>query len=90
VTGGTGADTLFLAAASYTGTSDLKGGANVLDVTHVGATDIHSASLSASGTLGLKFDNTGGQNITMTSAQYNLFNTVGSTMVLAWRRPTAR
>jgi len=75
VTGGTGADTLVLARATYTGTSDLKDGANVLDVTHVGATDISTANVSATGgTLALVFDGGGSaQNITMTSTEYNLF-----------------
>ncbi len=77
VTGGSGVDTLVLAAASYTGSfTDSVGGANVLDVTNNGATDISSATISSTGTVGLKFDGTAAQNITMTTAEYTGFNTI--------------
>jgi len=83
VTGGTDVDTLVLTRADLTDTSDLKAGANVFDVKHNAATDISSAALSASGgTLGLVFDGTAAQNITMTST-----STICSTR---WRSRASR
>ena len=80
VTGGAGNDTLILAVASYTGTSNLNAGANLLDVKHNGATDLSNASLAATGgTLALVFDGTAAQNIAMTSNEYNSFNAAGIT-----------
>jgi len=77
VTGGSGVDTLAINLASYTGTSNLEAGANLLDVTHAGATNLSAAVVTATGgTVGLVFDNAGAQNITLTAAEYNGFATI--------------
>lgn len=77
VTGGSGVDTLKINGASYTGTSNLEAGANLLDVTHAGATNLSTAAVTATGgTVGLIFDNAGAQNITLTAAEYNGYATI--------------
>jgi S-layer protein len=77
VTGGSGVDTLVISAESYTGTSDLGGGANLLDVTYAGLFDLSTAAVTATGgTVGLIFDNAAAQDIMLTTAEYNGYATI--------------
>jgi hypothetical protein len=57
------------------GLDKIIGGYDV-DLTNNGATNISSVAISYSGTVGLIFDGTTAQNITMTTQEYNDFSTI--------------
>ncbi len=78
VTGGALADTLVIGSSFYSGSADLKAGANVLEVQGFYA-DLTRASLSATGgSLGLRLDGFG-NTIVMTQEQYRMFSAGGMT-----------